>query len=212
MEVQKHGLVFEDKIIQARIGISKNDYQTLLEDGYTSVWDIAKGVKSDVNCSIKTSKEGKSIDSGDIQRIIRHCRDTEFTFIVGAFWQIGDIKRYNCIYEFNINPENYKILWGGITEEAIQPFVDYVKSIPNGPEGQAQHKKLWKQKRQEIYDTYGKGLFRIAAKIDSKNQRRVQCSVKIKELVEAKITCIKYDKDYKGITLPYEEHSPPRNS
>ena len=212
MEVQQHGFIFEDQIIQVITGLSKDQYQPLLEGSYTSSWDIAKGVKSDVNYSVKVSKDGKSIDSGDIQRIIRHCRDTEFTFIIGAYCQVGDIKRYDTIYEFDIRPENYKILWGGITEEVIAPFVDYVKGIPPGPDGQAQNKKLWKQKRQEIYNTHGKGLFNIAAKIDSKNQRRVQCSVKIGELIEAKITHRKYAKEYKTIQLPYEQHSPPRNS
>lgn len=211
-EVQSHGFEFEDQIIRVITNLSKEQYQPLLEGAYTSSWDIAKGVHSDVNYSIKTSKEGKSIDSGDILRMVRHCRDTPFTFVVGAYRQIGNIKRYSNILEFDITPDNYQTLWGGITEDALKPFVQYVKDIPRGPQGQADNKKLWKQKRQEIYTAHGKGLFKIAAKIGSDNQRRVQCSVKIADLIQAEIPYRKYETEYKGLQLPYEQISPPRNS
>lgn len=211
-EVQSHGFVFEDRIIQIITKLSKEEYQPLLEGSYTSQWDIAKGVHSDINYSIKVSKDGKSIDSGDILRMVRHCRDTPFTFIVGCYQQVGNVKRYGSILEFDITPDDYQTLWGGITEDALKPFVEYVKAIPHGPQGQADNKKLWKQKRQEIYTTYTKGLFNIAAKIGSDNQRRVQCSVKIADLIQAKIEHRKYETEYKGLQLPYEQISPPRNS
>jgi hypothetical protein len=211
MEVQNHGVLFEDSVIRAITGLSKDEYQALLENAYTASMDIVKGVKSDANFSVKVSKGGKSIGCGDILRFIRHCRDDEFTMVVGAWQQVTPtVKRYSAIYEFNIRPTDYAILWNNITEEVVQPFVEYVRNIPPGKEGQMANRKLWKERRQAIYDGYGQGLCAIDAKIDSKNQRRVQCSIKIDKLIESGIEYVKYETEYKGITLPYEQDSAPR--
>lgn len=211
MEVQNHGVLFEDNVIRAITGLSKDEYQTLLENAYTASMDVVKGIKSDTNYSVKVSKDAKSIGCGDILRFMRHCRDGEFIMVVGAWYQITpEIKRYDCIYEFTITPTDYAKLWDRITEEAVQPFVDYVRSIPPGKEAQMANRREWKQRRQAIYDTYGQGLCAIDAKIDSKNQRRVQCSVKIDKLIESGIAYSKYETEYKGIKLPYEQNSSPR--
>jgi len=211
MEVQNHGVLFEDSVIRAITGLSKDEYQLLLENAYTASMDVVKGIKSEVNYSVKVSKDGKSIGCGDVLRFIRHARDDEFTMVVGAWRQITpEVKRYDTIYEFNIRPADYPTLWAGITEEAVRPFVEYVKSIPPGKEAQLANRKLWKQHRQAIYDTYGQGLCAIDAKIDSKNQRRVQCSIKIDKLINSGIEYVKYETEYKGITLPYEQASSPR--
>lgn len=211
MEVQNHGVLFEDSIIRAITGLSKDEYQTLLENAYTASMDVVKGIKSDVNYSVKVSKDGKSIGCGDIIRFIKHSRDDEFTMVVGAWQQISpEVKRYNTIYEFNIKPADYTKLWDRITEEVMQPFVDYVRSIEPGKTAQMANRQIWKQRRQAIYDTYGQGLCAIDAKIDSKNQRRVQCSIKIDKLIDSGIAYSKYETEYKGIKLPYEQDSSPR--
>lgn len=211
MEVQNHGVLFEDSIIRAITGLSKDEYQTKLDNAYTASMDVVKGIESDLNYSVKVSKDGKSIGCGDIIRFIRHSRDDEFTMVVGAWQQVSPtVKRYNTIYEFNICPTDYTKLWAGITEEAVQPFVDYVRSIEPGKTAQMANRRLWKERRQAIYDTYGQGLCAIDAKIDSKNQRRVQCSIKIDKLIDSGIAYSKYETEYKGIKLPYEQTSSPR--
>lgn len=211
MEVQNHGVLFEDSVIRAITGLSKDEYQTLLENAYTASMDVVKGIKSDADYSVKVSKDGKSIGCGDILRFMRHCRDGEFIMVVGAWQQVTpEIKRYDTIYEFNIKPADYTTLWAGITEDIVTPFVEYVRSIEPGKAAQMANRKLWKERRQAIYDTCGQGLCAIDAKIDSKNQRRVQCSVKIDKLIESGIEHVKYETEYKGIKLPYEQNSSPR--
>ena len=211
MEVQNHGVLFEDSIVRAITGLSKDEYQTLLENAYTASMDVVKGIKSDVNYSVKVSKDGKSIGCGDLLRFMRHSRDDEFTMVVGAWRQISPtVKRYDTIYEFNITPADYAKLWAGITEEVMQPFVDYVKNIEPGKAAQMANRRTWKQHRQAIYDTHGQGLCAVDAKIDSKNQRRVQCSIKIDKLIDSGIAYSKYETEYKGIKLPYEQDSSPR--
>ena len=211
MEVQNHGVLFEDSVIRAITGLSKDEYQNKLENAYTASMDVVKGIESNANYSVKVSKDGKSIGCGDILRFIQHCRDTEFVMVVGAWRQITpEIKRYDCIYEFQISPKHYKKLWGGISEADVKPFVEYVKAIEEGKAAQLAHRREWKSRRQKIYDDRGRGLCAIDAKIDSKKQRRVQCSIKIQELIESGIEHIKYETEYKGIKLPYEQNSSPR--
>ena len=211
MEVQNHGVLFEDIVIRAITGLSKDQYQTKLDNAYTASMDVVKGIESKINYSIKVSKDGKSIGCGDIIRFIQHSKNDEFTMVVGAWTQITPVvKRYDAIYEFNITPANYTTLWSKITEDVLKPFVEYVKSIEPGISAQLTNRRVWKQRRQFIYDTYGQGLCAIDAKIDSKTQRRVQCSIKIDKLISSGIGYSKYEEEYKGIKLPYEQNSSPR--
>jgi hypothetical protein len=211
MEVQVHGNLFEDKIIFEHTGLTKKQYQELPNNSYTSAFDITKGIMSTYNISVKTLKEGKAIGCGDILRFIDHCYNSDFTIVAGCWKQITPThKRFYEILEFYITPDLQKIMCGGFTVKNIKPFVDYVKSIPDGKAAQMKNQRLWKEKRQELYNNCKPGLLRIDAKIDSKNQRRVQCSLVIDEMIAAKIPYTKYTNKYKGIILPYEQKSPPR--
>jgi len=211
MEVQNHGVVFEDTVITALTGKAKSEYQDLFRNSYTSSMDIVKGCLSDANMSIKVSKGGKIVGCGDILRFLRHCRDDEFIMVIGSWNQVTQtIKRYSEIYEFYITKESYYILWGRLTEDALRPFVEYVKSIPNGKTAQLANRTKWKQMRSELYNQFGKGLISINAKIDSKTQRRVQCSMNLSDMIAAGIPFVKYTINYRNILLPYEQKSPPR--
>lgn len=210
MESQSHGFDFEDKIIEAVVGIKKNEYQNLIENRYTSSMDIVKGIKSKYDYSIKVSKEKSGIGGGDILRFFDHSLKG-FKLIVGVWKQsTSDTKTYHTIYEFDIRKTDFEILWNNISRKEICKFVDYVRNIPSGKKAQQDNRALWKQKRQKIYDTCGKGIVDIAAKIDSKNQRRVQCSIDIDDLLSSGIKCIVYQENYKGIKLPYEQKSQSR--
>jgi hypothetical protein len=212
MEVQNHGLLFEDTVIRAITGISKTEYQSLNPGSYISAMDISKGIRSDSHYSIKVSKDGKSIGCGSLIRFMIHCRDIKFTMIVGAWSQTRpDTKTYKEIYEFDITPKIYNLLFGGLTTELIQPFVDYVNNIPPGKQAQAANKDVWKQRRDALCHKYSKGIVNIDAKIDSKTQRRVQCSIKLQDLIDSGIEYRKYTTQYQNINLPYEQKSQPRS-
>jgi hypothetical protein len=209
-EVQSHGLLFENVVIEAITGLSKAEYQRLLPNSYTNSMDIARGYLSEVDRSIKATS-GSGVGCGDILRFLRHCRDDDFVMVVGIWKQITPkLKLYHEIYEFQFSPKHYATLFADLTEETLTPFVEYVKAIPYGREGQLSNRKVWKERRSTIYETYGKGIVAIDAKIDSKTQRRVQCSVKINDLISSDIPFSKYTTDYKGISLPYEQESTPR--
>jgi hypothetical protein len=65
----------------------------------------------------------------------------------------------------------------------LDGYVQLVKNIPNGP-APAETKKIYKARKNEIQGVHNMRI-NISPKVDSKNQRRVQCSIpKIDELFE----------------------------
>ena len=54
MEVQAHGNYYEDLKTKQITGLSKEEYDALKENGYTSGMDIMKGLLSVSDYSIKT--------------------------------------------------------------------------------------------------------------------------------------------------------------
>lgn len=209
-ETQKHGFIFEEEVIFKVTGISKKEYESKLEKGYTSKFDIKKDVLSDFNASIKTIGNGK-IYCGDLLRFMDSCYNYEFRLIV-ALWEQFDLntKHIKEIYEFYIEPKYYNKIFGDLYEKDILSFVNYVKNIPNGKEEQLKNQTIWKQKRKDITDNYNTGIISIDAKIDSKTQRRVQCSLDLKDLLNTGIKYNLYKDNYKGIELPYAINSNPR--
>ena len=67
MEVQAHGNYYEDLKTKQITGLSKEEYDALKDNGYTSGMDIMKGLLSVSDYSIKTTN-GNKIDCGDILR------------------------------------------------------------------------------------------------------------------------------------------------
>ena len=128
MEVQAHGNYFEDVKTREITGFSKNEYDKLKNNGYTSSMDIVEGLHSDKDISIKTAK-GRKVDCGDI---LRRRAEPEYDVIIGVWDQVGDKKIFHTEYTFHIKPEHESILWGKMTYERLREFDSYIKSIPEG--------------------------------------------------------------------------------
>ena len=206
-ESQGHGVIVEDITIRSYTGKSKKEYDELLKmlnlGGYTSKFDIVKGVGgASFDASVKASKDGKTVECGDILRMYNATNYHEFTMIIWPFEQIGKEKKFYEVYEFYIDPSNHKIFWEGLGEEELKDFDNYIKNIPRFNYSQL-HKQIWTDRRQELYETFGKGLMSINPKIDSKKQRRTQCSFKIKKLQDIIGPPKVYTNNYREISLPY---------
>ena len=209
---QQHGIDFENTIHLALHGTPKKEYELLIEGGYTAAFDIVKGIKNiDFNGSVKVT-QSNSVGCGSIVRMFNHTSGVEatpFTMIVGQWVQDGKDKTYHTIHEFYIEPKHHSILWGNMQLKTIKEFVNYVKNIPHGKEAQLENQKLWKDKRQYIYENEGKGLMTINTKVDGKDQRRVQAGFNIKHLVASAIPSKKDTQEYRGIDLPYIQKNAP---
>ena len=197
MEVQAHGNYYEDLKTRQITGLSKAEYDALKENGYTSGMDIMKGLMSAYDYSIKTSK-GNTVDCGDI---LRRRQETEYHLVVAQWEQAGDNKVFYNEYTFFITPDLEQKLWGKMNYNLLAEYVDYIKNIPAGKQAQQETKTERTVLKNCISDK--NALVKIHPKVDSKKQRRVQCSVKINELIKAGI-------EYQVRTIRATVHSPSR--
>tara|TARA_R100000988_G_C3925590_1_gene128907 strand:- start:16 stop:621 length:606 start_codon:yes stop_codon:yes gene_type:complete len=178
MEVQAHGNYFEDLKIRELTGFSKDEYDSMKDNGYTSSMDIVKGLHSDKDVSIKTAK-GRKVDCGDI---LRRRSETEYDIIIGVWDQVGDSKIFHTEYTFHIKPEHETLLWGRMSYEKLREFNEYIKSIPEGRTAQKET-KVERQVLKTITEDVDAQM-KIHPKVDSKKQRRVQCSFNIDKLIK----------------------------
>ena len=197
MEVQAHGNYYEDLKTRQITGLSKAEYDALKENGYTSGMDIMKGLMSPYDYSIKTSK-GNTVDCGDI---LRRRQETDYNLVVGCYSQVGDNKVFYSEYTFYIRPEHESILWGRMNYNQLAEYVDYIKNIPAGKTAQQETKTERTVLKNCIEDK--NALMKIHPKVDSKKQRRVQCSLKMSDLIKARIP-------YKQTVIRETVHSPSR--
>jgi hypothetical protein len=192
-EVQFHGNAFEDLKIKELTGLPKSKYDKLKPNGYTSSFDLIEGIFVDFNGSIKTTGSN-TIDCADI---LKRMKEIEYRLIVGCYSQVENYKVFHTEYEFYITPDDYSKLWGTMTYEKVEEFVTYVKQIPHGREWQK--KTLETRKLLQEQTQCNNSLFKINPKVDSKNQRRVQCSLKLDEILKSGI---KYTKKEINLTIP----------
>ena len=197
MEVQAHGNYYEDLKTKQITGLSKDEYDALKESGYTSGMDIEKGLLSAYDYSIKTSK-GNKVDCGDI---LRRRQETDYNLVVGCYSQVGDNKVFYSEYTFYIRPEHEQKIWGRMNYNQLAEYVDYIKNIPAGKEAQQETKTERTVLKNCIEDK--NALMKIHPKVDSKKQRRVQCSLKMSDLIKARIP-------YKQTVIRETVHSPSR--
>ena len=165
--------------IRELTGFSKDEYDSMKDNGYTSSMDIVKGLHSDKDVSIKTAK-GRKVDCGDI---LRRRSETEYDIIIGVWDQVGDRKIFHTEYTFHIKPEHETLLWGRMSYEKLREFNEYIKSIPEGRTAQ-QETKVERQVLKTITED-ADAQMKIHPKVDSKKQRRVQCSFNIDKLIRA---------------------------
>ena len=197
MEVQAHGNYYEDLKTRQITGLGKAEYDALKENGYTSGMDIMKGLLSVNDYSIKTTN-GNRIDCGDI---LRRRQENEYHLVVAQWEQCGDNKVFYNEYTFFITPDLEQKLWGRMNYNQLAEYVNYIKNIPAGREAQQETKTERTVLKNCIEDK--NALIQINPKVDSKKQRRVQCSVKMSDLIKARIP-------YKQTLIRETVHSPSR--
>lgn len=120
------------------------------------------------NISIKTSKSN-TICLGDCLRIFN---SEETTIILVKYKQLHSQRKIVEIIEINFNSEFKTLLFGLITESEIKELQNYIKAIPEGSPS-SEIKNTYKKMAQNLK----KGILTFNPKVDSKKQRRLQCSI-----------------------------------
>ncbi|MCY4049827.1 MAG: hypothetical protein OXF24_09595 [Hyphomicrobiales bacterium] len=172
MEVQRHGFTFEEWV------------SDVFFDGYNGKymqkWDIpAEHNQStllppelrSLPVSVKLIKYGSSIALGDVLR--QRTIDTDFLIIVG-FWRQTSPTEKNIveIAAMKFLRGDWQALWSDLTLEGLQEIDRHIKN-PNLHYSQARaDAKQWK-----LRPEMKRCRLIINPKIDSKTQRRVQCSL-----------------------------------
>lgn len=168
-EVQKHGFIFEDWIKDI-LGVKELAYN------YTQKWDIPNQIPISVKCMGLTN----ALEFGSTVRIWEI--NEEFIIVIGRWQQVGNTKIIKSIDEIKITLEILNRMRGLISLEEIKDLDKNIKKFPAGKEGQKNgiaYAKKWKAERKERM-----GLLTITHKIDSKNQRRIQCNLNYKNYVK----------------------------
>ena len=174
MEVQAHGNHYEDLKIRELTGLGKKEYDKLKKNGYTSVFDISKGLHSDVDISIKTTKSN-SVNSGDIRRMRSH---SEYDLIIARYDQVTPTKKvFHTEYRFHIKPEHEELLWGTMNYDLLNEFNEYIRGY-KGKEDRKAREQERKEYQKQIQDK--NALMKINPK---PSQHRTQCTVHIDKLI-----------------------------
>lgn len=180
-ESQSHGFLFEE---QVKSNIS--EYLSLITINYTNKWDIPPvSVKSFM---YDISKENNRIYFGSIENIYK-IQDGFFLALIG-YEQQGDIKRVVFSDFIFIDVKSLTKLKGSLTLNEIEELSTKLKSFKEGFHNEARE---WYK---DVLPEYApKSEFQINFKVDSKTQRRIQCSLSVEELYKSiKIDLLKENK------------------
>jgi hypothetical protein len=152
-----------------KIPIKKNDI---------SIHDISKeenALDSSETQSIKTTS-GNQIDCGDVLRLFDYNYTEKHTMIVFCYNQDNSKRIINRILELNMNEEFKKVLFGTVKREDIESLDKYIKSIPKNEKTKT-HSDTYKNMAKTLKEK-SNGWISYAPKVDSKSQRRLQCSIR----------------------------------
>jgi hypothetical protein len=176
---QLHGKFFEKDFLKQYYRLSEEVIQKIPN---TSIFDLPIGIASNENVSIKTTKS-KCICLGDVKRIFQYIQNLnngeKIKLFILEYKQQGVFKNLKFIYEINFNQQFHKELFSNINLSEIQKVIQYIKSIPSG-RASDQCKKEYKKFCKIL--SVDSGKIKYNPKVDSKNQRRLQCSFDITKM------------------------------
>jgi len=177
-ESQAHGLAFEQQISS----IFFNDYE-IKRDG--ALWDIpaeanvATGVLAEkylhLPVSIKSRGSRNAIWLGDAARQ-RRINEPFIIMLVDYDQTDEETKTPTSIQVERVSPEMWERMWGPISIEHIEELDAIVKDRSLDHMEARKRAKEWLEKNANLLR---RSVFNLSAKIDSKNQRRVQCTISI---------------------------------
>jgi hypothetical protein len=173
---QLHGKKFEDLIKGCGLfpGASDQSRSSTVGIDIEAKFDRSHGLPT----SIKTT--GSSIVTlSDARRF--WAIDYPFRMLVGTYRQVSERKLFSIVHEFLILPTDLEILRGSVTAEEVEALHVGI-SLAAFPSGQHQAARIWVQ--QEKIGLLGRETrVTLTPKIDSNTQRRMQCSIKLADLI-----------------------------
>ena len=174
---QLHGKKFEDLIKGCGLFSGSADGGRLPTAGFDieARYDKLLGLPT----SIKST--GGNIVGLSDARIFFSIAET-FRMMVGCYTQKDSQKHFHTVHEFTLTPTILAELRGEVTLEDVDRFHNGLRlnAFPVGSHSEA---RQWaRQRKVAIADK--RSMITLNPKIDSKRQRRLQCSLRLSELIE----------------------------
>lgn len=185
-EVQSHGLLWEKEMLRNVYRATQEEIDSI---GYTNGIDLPSQYNRLDNCnlSIKTTCRKQSVCMADCLRL--------YDLLDGVNYHMVDIryihddktatKNIDSITEIDLTNKR-SLLFGTVTRDQLKELDEEIKRIPKNQtrseETEKKYKNLLTILRRQIAESSGK--IQLNPKIDSGNQRRLQCTVNYKKLQE----------------------------
>lgn len=209
---QQHGLDIEQRIREEfqRRNRSWLPSRLPLEPGYTARFDVpgyvdpyGQGISTSIKSAKLQSWTGNALVClADATRIADLTTFDTTRLLVALYEQKGNQKIFREIREYLITGAEWEKLTGGVSAELMAEFNREIK-ISSATRARLMAKK-WKARLAEQFpDT----LIRWNPKIDSRGQRRIQCSVHLRDIEKvisdpARIKVFGSPKDPPGVVRP----------
>lgn len=163
---QSGGFKFENEVKEKVFGLNPETNNTDIHDV-----DHTKNIfDTNENISIK-STGSNTICCSDIMRFYSYDFKKKNTIIVIQYVQVDNKKIIKNSYEINYCRELHEKLFGKIPAQFLLDYVNLVKKIKPG-----RHNNWWSHIAKKIKIVFGCEIT-VNPKVDSKKQRRVQCSI-----------------------------------
>jgi hypothetical protein len=175
-EVQAHGLVFEH-------WIADTFFQKYRPPGYTQKWDLPADIPRDLPpefaglpANPKATKYGTPIGLGDA---LRQFDIAEPFILILGYWEQPDPdeKRFVKLLAPRIEPAAWRALWGPVTRADLERLDTLIKRRDLG---YMEVRKL--AQKMKASPPFNRAVFVLNPKIDSKGQRRLQCSLRFEDV------------------------------
>jgi hypothetical protein len=170
-EVQAHGLVFERWVCDTFF----DGYRPA---GYTQKWDIPAAINRDhggLPVNPKAVKYGAPVGLGDALQQFDIAEP--FILVLGYWRQEGANKRFVNITAATVTPEQWRKLWGPLTRADLEKLDAIIKDRSLDHREARQQAQALKQ-----MPPFNQSLIVLNPKIDSKTQRRLQCSLRFADV------------------------------
>lgn len=170
-EVQSHGLVFEQWVRDTFF----NGYRPAR---YTQKWDIpaaANQTHGGLPVNPKAVKYGSPVGLGDALQ--QFDINEPFILVLGFWRQEGGEKRFVNITAITVSPEQWRKLWGPVTRADLEKLDAVIKD-------RSLDYREARRRAQAMKNAppFTQSLIVLNPKIDSKTQRRLQCSLRFKDV------------------------------
>jgi hypothetical protein len=202
---QLHGKKFEDLIKAALFpGAADSARSVTARFDVEAKFDRVLGLPT----SIKSGK-GKHVSLSDARRFWEV--DQDFRMIFGSYSQEPGYKKFAVIHEFLFTPAMLHALRGEIDLDDIAAF-HHGLGLTNFPIGRHSDARVWALSEKRRLFARRSSII-LNPKIDSKSQRRLQCSVPVSALValcESAGRHVVHNREIGDLVLPFTLRSSAR--